>query len=233
MSPNPATVTWTPLTDDQPTLAVGSIAIQPQLSNPDPTKSVVLVGTGETSSSADSYYGLGILRSADGGQSWTLIQQDATGTHSFAGLGFSQIAFSIVNPNLVVAAAASSSEGIQEGLENPVTVNRGLYYSSDTGISWLAANASDAGIPIDPSSVTSVVYNAAAGRFYAAVRSHGFYSSLDGVNWTRLAAQPGTGLSGVSCPAQSALPSGCLIYRGEIAVVQNRAGPSGLGEMYV
>jgi hypothetical protein len=71
MSPNPATVTSAPLTDDQPTLAVGSIAIQPQLSNPDPAKSVVLVGTGETNSSADSYYGLGILRSADGGQSWT------------------------------------------------------------------------------------------------------------------------------------------------------------------
>jgi hypothetical protein len=60
-----------------------------------------------------------------------------------------------------------------------------------------------------------------------------FYSSTDGVNWTRLAAQPGTGLNSTSCPVQSTLPSACLIYRGEIAVVQNRAGPSGLGEMYV
>ena len=89
LSPNPVGVNWDPLTDDQATLAVGAIAVQPQLSNPDPTKSVVLAGTGETNSSGDSYYGLGILRSTDGGQTWTLIPQDSTGTHSFAGLGFS------------------------------------------------------------------------------------------------------------------------------------------------
>ena len=40
LSPNPSSVTWTPLTDDQPTLAVGSIAIQPQLTNPDAHRSV-------------------------------------------------------------------------------------------------------------------------------------------------------------------------------------------------
>jgi hypothetical protein len=35
-SQNPSNVTWTPITDDQPTLAVGAIAIQPQLTSPDP-----------------------------------------------------------------------------------------------------------------------------------------------------------------------------------------------------
>jgi len=105
-SPNPSSVTWTPLTNDQPTLAVGSIAIQPQLTSPVPGNSVILVGTGEANSSGDSYYGLGILRSPDAGRSWTLISQDASSTHSFAGLGFSKIAFSTLNPSLVVAAAA-------------------------------------------------------------------------------------------------------------------------------
>src|ERR1700740_2786351 len=38
-------VTWTAVTDDQATLSIGSIVIQP--GNPDPTKSVILVGTGE------------------------------------------------------------------------------------------------------------------------------------------------------------------------------------------
>jgi len=111
-------VTWRPLTDDQPTLAVGAIAIQPQQSNPNPNNSVVLVGTGETNSSGDSYYGLGILRSQDGGTTWApIISQDVTKTHSFAGLGFSKIAFSTTNSNLVVAATASASEGILEALE--------------------------------------------------------------------------------------------------------------------
>src|SRR5579872_6532525 len=58
-------VTWTPVADDQATLSVGSIAIQPGNSNP--SQSVILVGTGEADNSADSYFGLGILRSADGG----------------------------------------------------------------------------------------------------------------------------------------------------------------------
>jgi hypothetical protein len=112
-------VTWVPLTDGEQTLAIGSIAVQPQASNPDPNHSVVLAGTGETNNSLDSYYGLGILRSADGGQSWTLISQDASGSHSFAGLGFSQIVFSGANPNLVVAGTAAATLGITEGLEAP------------------------------------------------------------------------------------------------------------------
>ena len=66
-STNPANVTWTPVLDYAGTLAVGAIAIQP--GNGDPSKSVILVGTGESNSSADSYYGLGLLRSEDGGQS--------------------------------------------------------------------------------------------------------------------------------------------------------------------
>src|ERR1022692_3070288 len=60
-----ANVTWTAVTDDQATLSIGSIAIQPGSSNP--AQSVVLVGTGEADNFADSYFGLGILRSADGG----------------------------------------------------------------------------------------------------------------------------------------------------------------------
>jgi large repetitive protein len=46
LSFDPANVSWTPVIDNQATLAVGAIAVQPQLSNPDPTHSVILVGTG-------------------------------------------------------------------------------------------------------------------------------------------------------------------------------------------
>ena len=119
LSPNPSSVTWTPMTDDQPTLAVGAIAIQPQLASPDPSKSVILVGTGETNSSSDSYYGLGILRSDNAGNTWTLISQDATGNRQFAGLGFSQIAFSTANPSVVVAAAGGSDPGGDRGPRRP------------------------------------------------------------------------------------------------------------------
>lgn len=226
LSLSASSVTWTPVIDAQGTLAVGSIGIQPQLSNPDPTKSVILVGTGETNSSADSYYGLGILRSADAGQSWTLITTDSTGTRSFAGLGFSKIAFSASNPNLVVAAAAAASQGINENLEQS-SLNRGLYYSTNGGASWTYATVKDGSTVITPASTTAVVFNpnAGSGTFFAAARFHGIYSSTDGINWTRLATQPGAGLTTTACPAVTS--QNCPIYRGEFAVVPGR------NEMYV
>jgi uncharacterized membrane protein len=233
LSSNAGSVAWVPLTDNEATLSVGSIAIQPQISIPDPAKSVILVGTGETNGSADSYYGLGILRSADAGNTWALISNDSSPTpRSFAGLGFSKIAFSTSNPSLVVAAAATSATGITEGEENPVLVNRGIYYSADGGVSWNYSIIKDANTITDPASVTSVVYNAAANQFLAAISLHGVYSSSDGINWFRLANQPGS-LTAASCPVHIASPSACPIYRGEFAIVSNRAAPSGKGEMYV
>jgi len=223
LSPSAASVTWTPLIDNQATLAVGAIAIQPQLSSPDPTQSVILVGTGETNSSIDSYYGLGILRSADAGNTWTLITQDSTGTHPFAGMGVSALAFSTANPNLVVAAMAGTSQGELNGLQSPVTANLGLYASADGGITWNYAISKDGPSTVGPGSVTAVVYNpiAAPGTFFAAVRFHGFYSSIDGMNWTRLTNQPGGGLSTSACPASPTLQT-CPFYRGELAVVPGR-----------
>ena len=220
-SQNPSTVVWTPLIDDQVTLAVGSIAIQPQPpAGADPARSVLLVGTGETNNSTDSYYGRGILRYAGDGTPWTLITGDISGLHSFAGLGFSKIVFSTSNANLAVAAASATTQGVIQNLESPPNVNRGLYYSQDSGVSWTYASVSDgpsSANAIGPSSVTSVVFDATAAIFLAAVTSHGFYSSPDGLSWTRLPVQPGSALSAVTCPAQSVSPSACPMFRGELA----------------
>lgn len=216
---DPALVTWQALIDDQPTLAVGAIALQPGNSN------VVLVGTGETNSSGDSYYGLGILRSADGGSTWTQIQGAETG-QSFLGIGFSKIAFSTANPGLVVAATAGDN-GLYVGLEEDGnSTARGLYYSQDGGMSWNRVTLTDGAVP---ASATAVIFNprqGASGTFYAFIRRHGLYSSTDGQNFTRLTAQPGAGLASGLCPAGSNATN-CLIYRGEFAVVPGR------NEMYV
>src|SRR5581483_10604669 len=73
---------------------------------------------------------------------------------------------------------------------------------------------------------TAVIYNASAATFFAALQYHGFYSSTDGITWTRLPNQPGSGLTTAACPAQAS-STACPIFRGEIAVVPGR------NEMYV
>jgi hypothetical protein len=222
LSPNSTNVIWTSVTDNQPSLAVGAIAIQP--GNTNSASSVVLVGTGEANSSGDSYYGVGILRSINGGSTWTTISSADNGAHPFLGLGFTKIAFSIPNPNLVVAASAASSVGVDNGAI--ASSIRGLYTSSDGGQGWSLDN-----LGVSPAaSATAVVFNANAGppgTFFAAIRYHGFYSSADGITWTRLPTQPGSNLGLVNCPATLPATPACPIYRGELAVVPGR------NEMYV
>jgi hypothetical protein len=215
-------VVWSPVLDYEVTLAVGSIAIQP--GNADVTKSVILVGTGEPNSSADSYYGLGILRSTNGGATWTQIGTADSGARSLAGLGFSKIAFSTANPQLVVAAAAGATEGFVLGLESSNGANRGIYYSQDAGVTWRYANVTDGSTTVAPGSVTSVVYNAVAGKFFAALRYHGIYSSTDGINWTRLADanQPGPAAVTLSACPTTTPSSACPFYRAELTVVPGR-----------
>ena len=118
---------------------------------------------------------------------------------------------------------ATSSEGIVDGAVHANTT-RGLYTSLDAGQTWTYDALVDPGGATDATSATSVVYNASAGQFFAAVRYHGFYSSADGTHWTRLAVQPGGALlSAAACPAQSTSNNyACPIYRAEITVVPGR-----------
>jgi hypothetical protein len=224
-----ANVGWTALTDGQATLTVGSIALQPGNSN------LILVGSGEANNSADSYYGLGILRSTDAGANWTLISSatcptsnpacPSSGTVSFHGLGFTHVAFSTDTPTRVVATAAAASGGINVGAETGGSNARGIYYSTDAGVTWTRATVSDGTASPDPASANAVIYNSQQHKFYANLRYHGLYSSSDGATWTRLANQP-AGITLANCPSSPA-SSGCPLYRAEMALVPGR------DEMYV
>ena len=203
-----ANVTWSPVTDQKESLATGAVSVKPD-------GSVVLVGTGEPNSAIDSYYGVGILRSTDQGATWTLIPSSDGGAHPFAGLGFSKFAW---NAGTVVAATATTAKGFDEGIIGSST-NRGLYRSADSGQTWTYQALADGSLPI---SVTDVVYNQGAGKFFASVRYHGVYSSADGTNWTRLANQPNpSALTAGACPANPYSTS-CPLYRGQLATVPGR-----------
>jgi photosystem II stability/assembly factor-like uncharacterized protein len=82
---------WTPLTDNQATLAIGALALDP--SNPD----IVYAGTGDLS----GYTGAGILKSFDAGKSWSLIPGP------FVGRSISGLAVQPGNTQVVLAASGA------------------------------------------------------------------------------------------------------------------------------
>ncbi len=102
-------INWIPLTDDQPSMAMGAIVLDPD--NPQ----IVYAGTGEATYSGASYSGRGLLKSTDGGATWTQIT---------AGLPFYTYFSRIVirpNHNNELLAAMGYA---------------GLYRSSNSGESW-------------------------------------------------------------------------------------------------
>ncbi len=124
------------------------------------------------------------------------IQSAASG-QSFLGIGFSKIAFSTANPNLVVAATAGDN-GLclarkrAGGKHRPVPrPARGWEFDgartlllANAGVTWNRATLTDGAVP---ASATAVIYNprqGTNGTFYAFIRRHGLYSSTDGQNFT-------------------------------------------------
>ena len=231
-----AATTFTPLTDTLPvfnsgtsvipSLSIGALAVQPA------TNPILLAGTGDPNNATDSYYGEGILRSPDGGLTWTLVQDSYDGTnghHSFLGLSVAALAFSTATPTLAVAAFTTSP---QSALVEATTITSipGLYYSTDAGITWQMATLYDGsqivqqpqpiGTGETGNAATSVVWNPQRSLFLAAIRSHGYYSSPDGITWTRLVNQPGTNLTTANCPiGVGGIGSAtCPIFRGTLTV---------------
>ena len=184
-----ANVTFTPLTDTLPvfsinagsatipSLSIGGVAVQPA---PNP---VILAGTGDPNDATDSLYGEGILRSTDGGQTWTIatLSQELLGAqpyyHTFAGLSTAALAWSTASTNLVVAAMSVSPQAaiVDAALFTSVP---GLYYSTDSGATWHMATIYDGAQLVQTpqptgtgqigNAATSVVWNAARGLFFAA-----------------------------------------------------------------
>ena len=227
-----ASVTFKPLTDTLPVFSAGT-AVLPSLTIGALSVGggVVLAGTGETNDALDSYYGEGILRSPDGGVTWTLAQQSndgVAGHHSFVGLAVAGFAWSSATPGLVVVALSQSAEGALVNAPDATYSVMGLYYSLDAGATWQMATIEDGNQAVQQASTvqapgnaaTAVVWNAVRQRFYAAVRGHGYYESVDGMTWTRLAHQPGTGLTTTACPTNPGGigSAGCPMFRGALAV---------------
>ncbi|HBO75422.1 MAG TPA: hypothetical protein DD653_12160 [Marinilabiliales bacterium] len=107
--------TWNPIFDEQPYLAISHIAISPMDAN------TLYVGTGDPNISGYPWVGNGIYRSADAGITWEHLGLENTGI-------VTKIALHPSNPKIIYAATM----GIPFIRDN----NRGLYKSTDGGLTW-------------------------------------------------------------------------------------------------
>ena len=161
--------TWTPLGDSQCSLAIGSITIDPV--NPN----IVYVGTGEENFSGDSYYGCGVLRTTDGGATWTVLGQGTFQTTS----GGARIAKILIDP----ATAGTTNATLY------AATTFGLYKSLNGGLSWTQILTKGFGYVNDvvmPATPGNPLFAAAGGPFSNG--ANGLYKSLDGgLTWSLVA----------------------------------------------
>ncbi len=172
--------TWTPLTDSQPTLVMGSLAYA--ASNPN----ILYAGTGDTDQGVG---GGGVLKSMDGGATWTLLARNL-----FAGAAISRIVVDPTNANVVYAAVNNSSAGFEGAV--------GVWKSTDGGNTWRVLtpygtqqSVDDVwDLALDPSRPQTLY---AALGWFDATRNGVFKSTNGGATWSRAG----------NFPAQSATAS--------------------------
>jgi Big-like domain-containing protein len=190
-----AGATWAAVGDQNASLAMGSIAFAPS------APATVYAGTGEQASIGfDVYYGAGVLKSTNGGLTWTQTCTTAGPTCPFIGpfdpglepgFGFfsdggARISYIAVNPtnaNLVLAAAQVTN------LQTGNFTAGGIYCSTDGGATW-----------------TNLVTNLGAGSFVGFASSTVAYAAIgDPFGGTANGIYKSTNANGGATPSCSAI----------------------------
>ncbi len=153
-----ANPTWTPLTDNLPSLSIGAIALDPT----DPSGQTIVAGVGRTS----DYYRegsatlTGILRSTDGGVTWS--QLAGSGTVTLTNKNISGIA---VRGNTILVSVDNATSGSYNDV--------GIFRSTDGGATFTQisnGNGASDGLP------GGIAYDLAADPVNASV----FYTAIVG-----------------------------------------------------
>ena len=164
---------WVPLTDGQDSLAIGAITIDPSNTN------VVYVGTGEANQSCDSYYGIGLLKTTDGGTTWTNL-----GASTFQNTSIAKI---VVHPTISTTLWVANGSGAAGFSCYGRAGTFGVWKSIDGGTSWTQVlGSAQTGVnqavhdllrsPSDPNTL------------YAAVDASGIWKTVNGgTSWVKLA----------------------------------------------
>ena len=171
---------WTPLTDDQPSMFMGDMALAP--SNP----KIIYAGMGEPNHGPSKislrreniYYGLGILKSTDAGQSWQWLGVDVFHRRSIA-----RIVIHPTNPDIVYVAVGALPV-------NGLPGNTGVWKSTNGGLNWtrmiqgMSLTDNDAVSDLFMDRTNPEVLFAAVGT-PAGSAANGVYKSTDGgASWS-------------------------------------------------
>ncbi len=186
---------WTPLTDRQQSLSIGSLTLDPA----DPTDNTLYAGTGEANYvfpngfNGDSYFGIGVLKTTDGGATWVRV---GPGLPNFSPYGATAVGIGVMVAN---------GPNVWAG----TTV--GLYQSTNGGTSWtqVAVNAGSPNprvtdIAVDGANVYVVLSEAGTGYSYA-----GIYKSTTG------------GTAGSFNPIMTGLPTATAWNRSQVAMARS------------
>lgn len=188
--------TYTPLTDNLSSFSIFSLTLDP--TNPN----IIYAGTGEIS----GYYGTGLLKSTNGGQSWTTL-----GQNEFAGMVISSIIVHPSNPNLLYVATAHPLAYLGKN-----TALAGVFRSTNGGQSWealLQCNQACYGF------TDLVMEDTNPQVLYAAFASGGIYKTTNGGNsWAPVPNFPDRGYVRIELGIGKGAGSG-IIYAGLAARV--------------
>lgn len=160
---------WSPIGDHLTSLAIGAIAVSPD-------GATILAGTGEIADAFDAIRGVGIYRSTDAGQTWTLTRStDSNGNNFLFGQSIAAIRFDPSKPTRVFAAST-----------------KGMAVSSDSGQTWsMLTNGLVTG-PITDLDIDSAG-NLFAARGAAFDAANGVYYSTDnGGTWAPVETNSGS-----------------------------------------
>jgi hypothetical protein len=185
---------WKPLTDGLDTTSVGHLLIDPH----DRSGKTIYLGTGEPSGSSQSEAGLGLYKSTDRGEHWSLVPGSRAVAKDRA---IGEVVIDPGNPRHILmgtGVARHSASGVLGGRYTPPNAPTiGIYESTDGGASFhLVLNRPQD--PVDPTSptgndffkggVTDIEYDPVDPRtLYAGMFEYGVFRSTDnGATWQNI-----------------------------------------------
>jgi hypothetical protein len=177
MAKDTGNTNWTYVSGSFGTNAIGALLVDPK----DASGNTVYAGTGEPNASGDSEAGVGIYKTTDGGDTWTLVP----GTDLFRDRAISAMTFD-KDGNLLIGLASairgvSSVTGGAVGCPTPHgCAVRGVY--RQTGATWTLLRATNirgtTDVAVDPNN-SNILYQSSF--------AEGVWRSLDnGATWTQI-----------------------------------------------